>query len=161
MKDAFEKPFRNKATSAISGTQQGQTYSTQTDDLAAQDEEELLAALRSDNIPAPNAGGVDRQIVHSFGSAADMPPPPQPPQPTPAHPTERESGPSWDIVLDLNDDVQNGTASTLDPRLTCRRRPTDGDADEIIKDKAEGTTAKRRTRSPSPVWDIELDLNDD
>ncbi|KAH8116642.1 restriction endonuclease type II-like protein, partial [Phellopilus nigrolimitatus] len=69
--DAFDKPFRNKATSALSSMQTRIQAENQ-------DEQETIASeLSSADLNVEYTGSQSRQ-VHQFGSAADMHPPPAP-----------------------------------------------------------------------------------
>lgn len=144
MKDAFDKPFRNKATSALSATSL-QPRQAESDTISQEEEELLLQELERQEA----AEASRRRPVHHFGSAADMPPPP-----APERPRAREPNPTWDIECDVNDDVD--APLLLDPRLS-KKKPESGFGEGDLAQSA----GERRERPPSPVWDIELDLIDD
>lgn len=146
MKDAFEKPFRNKATSALSATSL-QSRQAESDIISQEEEELLLQELERQEA----AEASRRRPVHNFGSAADMPPPP-----VPERPRVREPSPAWDIERDVNDDVDSPLL--LDPRLS-KKKPKSGFGEEDLAQPAGERPGPERP--PSPVWDIELDLNDD
>ncbi|THH04406.1 hypothetical protein EW145_g5540 [Phellinidium pouzarii] len=157
--DAFEKPFRNKATSAIPTSHVSAS-------VGDQDEQELLALERQHEQPvALNASqSLPTQIrrVHEFGSAADMPPPPPPAAP---RTSARAPSPPWNIELDLNEGDLKEAPLLADPRLVKKggaRSESEGITAATEKsDEIEVMKDKRREKPPSPIWDIELDLNDD
>ena len=140
LKDAFEKPFRNKTTSALQATSQ-QLHTNEernTENQILQGEEELLLQeLERQEV----AEGSRRGVRHSFGSAADMPPPP-----VPKGPQVRQASPVQLIERD------NSAEFLVDPRLAKKKTRT-ATEDEDVDYRPE--------RAESPVWDIELDLNDD
>lgn len=140
LKDAFEKPFRNKTTSALQATSQQLHTSEErnTENQILQGEEELLLQeLERQEV----AEGSRRGVRHSFGSAADMPPPP-----VPKGPQVRQASPVQLIERD------NSAEFLVDPRLAKKKTRT-ATEDEDVDYRPE--------RAESPVWDIELDLNDD
>lgn len=159
--DAFEKPFRNKATSAIS-------TSHAPAGVRDQDEQELLALQRQHEQPSNSARNASQDLltqtrrVHEFGSAADMPPPPPP---AASRISARAPSPPWDIELDLNEGVLNETPLLDDPRLVKKSEARTEGEDKIAftekSDETEALKGKRLERPSSPIWDIELDLNDD
>ena len=140
LKDAFEKPFRNKTTSAPQVTSQRLVTSEErnTENQILRGEEELLLQeLERQEV----AEGSRRGVRHSFGSAADMPPPP-----VPKGPEVRQASPVQLIERD------NSAEFLVDPRLAKKKTRT-ATEDEDVDYRPE--------RAESPVWDIELDLNDD
>ncbi|KAL5485679.1 RAD10 [Sanghuangporus weigelae] len=196
--DAFDKPFRNKATSALPAQTQAEMRLHNETETMEQDEQELLGIDRrrddestektkdvqplrssatqepssSTSIPSTQANGPNGSAkrIHSFGSAADMPPPSTSASAsTPARQEARESSPVWDIELDLNlpeeDDVvpkrgekgskteaeKNQDEGAVDPRLAKKRTNT-----YMSVDSGRGNEESRQ-KSPSPVWDIELE----
>ncbi|OCB88776.1 DNA repair protein rad10 [Sanghuangporus baumii] len=195
--DAFDKPFRNKATSALPAQTQAEMRLHNDTETMEQDEQELLGMdrqrddestektegalpLRSSSTQEPpssasipstqaNASNGSAKRIHKFGSAADMPPPSTSASTsTPTGREGRELSPVWDIELDLNlpeeDDagpkpgskieVENShDEGAVDPRLAKKRANKYMSVDSGRGDEENGQ------RSPSPVWDIELDLN--
>lgn len=140
LKDAFEKPFRNKTTSALQATSQQLHTSEErnTENQILRGEEELLLQeLERQEV----AEGSRRGVRHSFGSAADMPPPP-----VPKGPEVRQASPVQ--LIERN----NSAEFLVDPRLAKKKTRT-ATEDEDVDYRPE--------RAESPVWDIELDLNDD
>ena len=101
------------------------------------EEELLLQELERQEV----AEGSRRGVRHSFGSAADMPPPP-----VPKGPQVRQASPVQLIERD------NSAEFLVDPRLAKKKTRT-ATEDEDVDYRPE--------RAESPVWDIELDLNDD
>ena len=140
LKDAFEKPFRNKTTSALQATSQ-QLHTNEernTENQILQGEEELLLQeLERQEV----AEGSRRGVRHSFGSAADMPPPP-----VPKGPQVRQASPVQ--LIERN----NSAEFLVDPRLAKKKTRTATEDEDVDY---------RPGRAESPVWDIELDLNDD
>jgi DNA excision repair protein ERCC-1 len=164
--DAFDKPFRNKATSLLPASQQARAALGQDDEQQHADEETLLAELERDSQRTGNLSE-SRSQVHQYGSAADlnsMPPPPSTPFETSIQRRERVSSPTWDIELDLNDDEIVGATDQasnppLDPRLAKKDKSSGKIGAEGEIAAAGEKISERKERSPSPVWDIELDLN--
>jgi len=144
IKDAFEKPFRNHATSAPTAGQAGPTLqaSTERQDAGllgvASAPRELQGASNGGSSSTSPAKTSPRKAVHHFGSAADMPPPPVPRRVIVSSPPREID------ELEYVDD----TPST-EPKQSNSGAPSSSGG------------APRRQRSPSPVWDIELELNDD
>ncbi|KLO08867.1 hypothetical protein SCHPADRAFT_981229 [Schizopora paradoxa] len=142
IKDAFEKPFRNNATSAPVAKASSSQASTAREDagllgVSTMTESEQQQNSTSTTTPTSPTKSSPRKSAHQFGSAADMPPPPLPRRLTASSPPQ-----DTDELEYVDDDPttvprKNSTASTS--------------ADGVVP----------RPRSPSPVWDIELDLNDD
>ncbi|KIJ61300.1 hypothetical protein HYDPIDRAFT_96724 [Hydnomerulius pinastri MD-312] len=122
IKDAFEKPFRNKATSS--------SFSLGTQPPTAQ--QTNITEAPQNTQPQP-----DSASSKAKGKQREIPPPASPPYRPP-----RDPSPIWDIELDLD--------SSPPPTAPSGPKPT------------QDTTVvpERRARSPSPMWDIELDLNE-
>ena len=168
--DAFEKPFRNKATSTIPASQVAR------DALGRdQDEDEVITDAGSSE--QPETREQPESQIHQFGSAANldlMPPPPPRPKAnvnvSPGPSRTRGESPTWDIELDLNEDdfaavaqaeaeAAKETQPKLDPRLAKKDRINAANAGRVLSSPEDDRNAKRPRRSPSPAWDIELDLN--
>lgn len=115
MRDAFEKPFRNKATGIIPFASQHQ-----------------LPQERQNTAITGSAAATDK----GKGKAKETT------RATPAAPPPREPSPMWDIELDLND------------------YPSPDLPPVILPDISSNQANNSRKRPPSPVWDLELDLND-
>ena len=112
IKDAFEKPFRNNATSALSFNQTA--ISQDAGDVAHSGKGKERAVDPSlELLASPNLLGLSEASRRT-----------------------REPSPPWDIELDLNESPPP----------------------EVVPHEHEAVS-KKRARSPSPVWDIELDLN--
>ncbi|KAG1895553.1 restriction endonuclease type II-like protein [Suillus fuscotomentosus] len=112
IKDAFDKPFRNRATSAVFSVGSQVTR-------GAGDE----VVSTSNDVTEPNAASGSKTISDSA--------PAQSGKGKGKEPAQRSPSPVWDIELDL--DTPPPVASSGPPL----------------------------PREPSPAWDIELDLNDD
>ena len=185
MVDAFNKPFRNKATSALPAQTQAEMQLHNDAEVTEPDEQDLLGvdtrrlgtaqdASTSTSTPSTQvavSNGTAKR-VHKFGSAADMPTASRSnPTSTPPARTTREPSPVWDIELDLNlpeeDDANYRTAKKGGDT---EKEPNHGE------DTVDPRLAKKRPsryedvegnreygdssqRSLSPVFDIELDLN--
>lgn len=152
IKDAFDRPFRNKATSGVFSV--GSQLPRGADDavVPASTGEKFRemaepAALSSKALPVPPSELASAQCgikdktkeqarMHNQNPECGLDSPPPTASSGPPSRPPREPSPVWDIELDLNDDED------LD------RPPTSG-------------PSTRPPREPSPVWDIELDLNDD
>ncbi|KAL5503803.1 RAD10 [Sanghuangporus vaninii] len=162
--DAFDKPFRNKATSALPAQTQAEMRLHNDTEMTDSTQEPPSSA----SIPSTqaNASNGSARYIHKFGSAADKPPPST--STSTSTRTARELSPVWDIELDLNlpeeDDagpkpgnkteVENSQdEGAVDPRLAKKRANKYMSVDIGRGDEESGQ------RSPSPVWDIELDLN--
>jgi len=116
VKDAFEKPFRNNATSSL---------------------------------PAPPIPHSTSETGKSKGKEREASS-----RTTPEATTSRTRLPSpvWDIELDL--DVDGGSPESGPPPVS--REPRMAENTKIQNVNSESVL---RNRSPSPMWDIELDLN--
>ncbi|KAG1828961.1 restriction endonuclease type II-like protein [Suillus variegatus] len=112
IKDAFDKPFRNRATSAVFSVGSQVTR-------GAGDE----VVSTSNDVTEPNAASGSKTISDSA--------PAQSGKGKGKEPAQRSPSPVWDIELDLN----------TPPPVASSGPPL--------------------PREPSPAWDIELDLNDD
>ena len=107
MKDAFERPFRNNATSTLPSTFITTQRPTETHDIlsivdgTSQDKEKetspspasRIVAARSRPPPTPRPAWDIELGTNNPGSPSSGPPPPLPPRPP---------SPKWDIELDLN-----------------------------------------------------------
>lgn len=153
--DAFDKPFRNKATSSLTQRQiQDASGVMEAEDgriaeQPAREDAAMESGSAKDMEKEKEKTTSKTRRVHDYGSAADMPPPPQ-------SSSAREPSPAWDIELDLNAEEQH---VDLDPRLVKKARAPANEQNRKHDGGEEAET--RRQRSPSPVWDIELDLNED
>jgi len=119
IKDAFEKPFRNHATSTLPST--------------------YIAASSNTTINyGDNAKGKSKEKATSLpkSSTTNRTRPP------------RELSLVWDLELDLDLDV-NSPESGPPPIQRLQDTSFNG----------KGNVDIRMDRSPSPIWDIELDLN--
>ncbi|TFY57183.1 hypothetical protein EVG20_g8642 [Dentipellis fragilis] len=162
MKDAFERPFRNNATSALlsepsapESTSLPNTASTSTvADVATnkdsskgkgkEKEKENSASIAGpSNIALPGSGRAESppwDIELDLNSPTPPPPPSSQPRtqiqptPKPQNPSRAES-PIWDIELDLN------SPEPEEPPPPPPSQP--------------------RKRAASPMWDMELDLEED
>lgn len=148
IKDAFDRPFRNKATSGVFSV--GSQVPRGADDavVPASTGEKFPevagpTALSSKVLPVlPSAQcGVKDKAKEQALMRNQNPewgldsPPPTASSGAPSRPP-REPSPVWDIELDLNDDEDLDCPPTSSP-------------------------STRPPREPLPVCDIELDLNDD
>lgn len=132
IKDAFEHPFHNRA------------MMTTAEDMRP------LNAARARQPGAMGPPSVPTRAPQT-SSQAEM---------TAARPP-RSPSPAWSIELDLNeDDVPEPSSSTAAKPSAPSAVPAPEPAPPITND-APLNPRKRALRSPSPVWDIELDLNDD
>ncbi|THH30790.1 hypothetical protein EUX98_g3393 [Antrodiella citrinella] len=125
IKDAFEKPFRNSATSALPFPSQQQTQ-TQLQPMP-------LAPAASSGGAGPSTAFISpstRQTNLRDREDEYLAPRLRPP---------REASPVWDIELDLNDSP---------PPPSPQAGPS------------KPSTAGKRRRSPSIEWDIEGDVDD-
>ncbi|KAI0052793.1 hypothetical protein FA95DRAFT_1163032 [Auriscalpium vulgare] len=131
MKDAFERPFRNNATSSIDflstshGKDASQSQAARTESIKSKGKGKELTRPDDNNdsgskVPPASLLGVSKEPV-----------------------TARAPSPTWDIELDLN---------TPSPPPS----PSEGPPPEL-----QHPPAAKRPREESPVWDIELDLNDE
>lgn len=122
--DAFDKPFRNNATSAVPAapdhavaSQEEHVDVADTAASAPGAPASVKTASTTDAVRSSPAKAATPRSVHSFRSAVDMPPPPlavpPPPVRTPltatatkevAPLTTRDPSPVWDIELDLTED---------------------------------------------------------
>jgi len=126
VKDAFEKPFRNNATSMIPSSFADASR---------------LPATDSSGIPSSSTSGTSKGKERESSRTTS----PVPESTSHARPP-REPSPVWDIELDLDLDGNNSPESGPPPVTLSRQ------LDAVVN-----TT--KRIRSPSPMWDIELDLN--
>lgn len=120
IKDAFEKPFRNNATSTLPST----LLASQSKRSNDNDNEDSMAPNRDQ----AKAREVDETLPLETSSRSRPP---------------RSPSPVWDIELDLNGSPENGPPPTSE---------TPG------KSPSADNPGLRKGRSPSPMWDIELDL---
>lgn len=148
MKEAFDKPFRNSATSALD-------FPSTSSQPKAQSRLPPSATDRSGANSSITAGSHDKgKGKEKEPNSGSSQPPPRPPVVTPlslaskngsqgssgARP--REPSPVWDIELDLN-------SPSPSPPLPLR-----------VSTPIQGPIqAQGKKRAASPVWDIELDLN--
>lgn len=169
--DAFEKPFRNKATSAVPASQVARSALGDDvegeDDVGENNENERPRSSTESNIPSASH-------IHQYGSAADSGTIVTKLSDNTNFPSSRrvrEPSPTWDIELDLNaDDIAAVSIAELDvgPKkkdagLDARLAKKDANAavngGRALASPEDERSSKRPRRSPSPVWDIELDLN--
>lgn len=115
IKDAFEKPFRNNATSSLPSTFIPSTRSTF--EASSSD-----VSIRIDQFKSREKG--KEQANDSSG---------------PRSRPSRNPSPIWDLELDLDDEMNNSSESGPPP-----------------KNKSNTT---RHSPPDSPAWDLELDLN--
>lgn len=149
MKEAFDKPFRNSATSALD-------FPSTSSQFSAQSGLPSSATDKSGVTSSTTAGSRDKgkgKEKESNNGASQLPP--RPPVVIPSSSSApkngsqgssgarpREPSPVWDIELDLN-------SPSPSPPLPLR-----------VSSPIQGPTqAQGKKRAASPVWDIELDLN--
>ncbi|KAG2345479.1 DNA repair protein rad10 [Suillus weaverae] len=118
IKDAFEKPFRNRTTSAVFSVG-SQVPRGVGDEVVSTSNGEKVS-----EVAEPKAASNSKAILDSGPAQSAV-------KGKGKEPVQRSPSPVWDIELDL--DSPPPTASSGPPP----------------------------PREPSPVWDIELDLNDD
>ncbi|KAL1718871.1 DNA repair protein rad10 [Schizophyllum commune] len=149
IKNAFEKPIRNKATSAlpfapsqasssapsqVSSSAPSQVSSTQRSSLAGAGpsaSSSSAIAGPSSSAGEPSSSSIAGPSSSAASSSTAGPSHSIPATPSAPRPGARSPSPEWDIEKDLS--PEPGSSSS---------KPQD-----------------RPPRSPSPVWDIELDLN--
>lgn len=145
MKEAFDKPFRNSATSALD-------FPSTSSQSSAQIGLPSSATDKSGAASSNTAGSHDKGKGKEKES--NNAPPPRPPVGIPSSlapkngsqgssgARPREPSPVWDIELDLN-------SPSPSPPLPLR-----------VSSPIQGPNqAQGKKRAASPVWDIELDLN--
>ncbi|KAI5889429.1 DNA repair protein rad10 [Schizophyllum commune H4-8] len=135
IKNAFEKPIRNKATSALPfvPSQASQQSSMASSSQASTSQRSSTAGAGSSALATPSPAAIAGPSTTLTSSAAYSSSTLGPSHCTPATPSAprpgaRSPSPEWDIEKDLSPE----------PEASSKPRPP---------------------RSPSPVWDIELDLN--
>ncbi|KAG2364913.1 restriction endonuclease type II-like protein [Suillus spraguei] len=116
IKDAFDKPFRNRATSAVFSVGSQVPRDAGDEVVSTSNGEKVLEVAEREAVPGSKAILEPVAGVRGKGKGKEL--------------AQRSPSPVWDIELDL--DSPPPTASSGPP-----------------------------PREPSPVWDIELDLNDD
>jgi len=128
--DAFERPFRNNATSTL-------TSQARLDRSTYLDNGKDKARERS--TPMTSTSPLPQALVK-----------PRAP---------REPSPMWDIELDLNESppptAETGSLTNASPQISSQLLQTSTDAAAEDMDRGAG-----RKRPPSPVWDIELDIDE-
>ncbi|EJD35559.1 DNA repair protein rad10 [Auricularia subglabra TFB-10046 SS5] len=131
IKDAFEHPFHNRAMT-----------------MTAEDVLPLNAARKQPGAMGPPPVPARAQASSQAENAAARHP--RPPSPT------------WSIELDLNDDDEDEPQTLTAPGTPAPPAPAPPEPSRTAAGDAPLNPRKRAApRSPSPVWDIELDLNDD
>ncbi|KAG2036122.1 restriction endonuclease type II-like protein [Suillus americanus] len=120
IKDAFDKPFRNRATSAVFSVGSQVPRGTGDEVVSTSNGEKVS------EVAEPKAASGSKAILDSIPTQSGVKS-----KGKEREPAQRSPSPVWDIELDL--DSPPPTASSGPPP----------------------------PREPSPVWDIELDLNDD
>ncbi|KAI5117222.1 hypothetical protein M0805_008692 [Coniferiporia weirii] len=138
--DAFDKPFRNKATSALPSTQ---APDDELGPITADEPQELGAGAPTDQSRPQTSR------VHNFGSAADMP-----------SSFAEDSSLYRNMDLISNEETLD-EAPLLDARLVKKNKMDTAFKGGKAMTPTDDTTPTRPERPLSPVWDIELDLNDD
>ncbi|KII92270.1 hypothetical protein PLICRDRAFT_37060 [Plicaturopsis crispa FD-325 SS-3] len=128
IKDAFERPFRNGATSAVPSLPSQSQHSAE--ESGIETAETSKAGPRARALQALKSKGKGKEKENSGAASTSSRP-------------ARSPSPVWDIELDLNESDD----------------PADGPPPESTA--PVGGTARPSKRPASPVWDIELDLNSD
>ena len=173
--DAFDKPFRNKATSAVSAIPEQMVSSQEKHADTAGILPANVTIPSSEAARSPPAEPTAPRSVHSFGSAADMPPMPLSMAPSTQHRSSpavvpplraaRQASPAWDIENDLTEAAlaAAGAQLLMDSPLGSRavsgsklREEADSSANDAMQ---KGVESEMGTSTQPTVWDIELDLN--
>ena len=173
--DAFDKPFRNKATSAVSAAPEHVASSQEKHADTAGIIPANVTIPSSEAVRLPPAEMAIPRSVHSFGSPADMPPTPPSMAPSAQYRSSpavasplrvaRQASPAWDIENDLTKaDLAAAEAQLLiDSPLYSRvasgfkiREGADSSANDVLQ---RGVESEMGMSKQPNVWDIELDLN--
>lgn len=155
--DAFNKPFRNNATSSLKNSQRRPAPS--------QNQFTSLSQLASKALEEAGSSKGRKSVNETSGS---MLPPPLPQAPS------REESPPWDIESDLNDEELFNLADSnnlLSGKSTLMHNTSSSKGKEKEVDTSAfaiptstqaplASASDRLQREPSPTWEIELDLND-
>jgi DNA excision repair protein ERCC-1 len=146
LKDAFEKPFRQNVTNAVS------TWSQQPGsrlDNAPSQVQQTTSSITAAPLATLTTQGEPRQPVAGLATSGAA---------TSTVRRRASPSPDWDMEFDSlpNEDVPYNPQSPQPPQPPYNSSP---DASARPMPTAPSSTIAGNKRPPSPIWDLELDLN--